>query len=126
MSRVEVVAWLCPFEGDAKNAMRWKKIGGWNLPLITLTDHERAMAEAVQLLSDLKWRIDDIRDNLMKRNGRDESIYGIDEWSTPAVNLSLASDKAEAFLKNTSYRRVVFYPTGQWPPSLQPHLPVID
>ena len=46
--------------------------------------------EKVQaILEDLRWRMDDIRGVLMGTAfGR--SNYGIDEWSTPAVNLATA------------------------------------
>lgn len=46
--------------------------------------------ELAAVLKDVAWRVDDIRDMLLRRNGRDESIYGCDEWSTPTVNLATA------------------------------------
>ena len=51
-------------------------------------------ASTVALLKDLRWRISDTRDQLMRSRcgAGEESLYGIDEWSTPAVNLQLAID----------------------------------
>lgn len=54
--------------------------------------------ELAAVLKDVAWRIDDIRDMLMKRNGRDEAIYGCDEWSTPTVNLATAHKVIDAAL----------------------------
>ena len=42
-----------------------------------------------KVIKDLRWRLEDIREDLLG-GGRPESIYGIDEWSTPAINLRLA------------------------------------
>lgn len=55
-----------------------------------------------KLLKDLRWRLDDIRDMLMKEGFNGERIYGCDEWSTPTVNLATAIsviDKALAAMK---------------------------
>jgi hypothetical protein len=54
------------------------------------------------LLRDLRWRIDDVRDMLMSYGVGGEHLYGIDEWSTPAVNLQLAIDKIDAALASTA------------------------
>lgn len=43
-----------------------------------------------KLLKDLRWRLDDIRDMLMKEGFDGQRIYGCDEWSTPTVNLATA------------------------------------
>ena len=47
-------------------------------------------------LDDMLWRLTDIRTQLMGRNLRDTSVYGLDEWSTPIVNLDIAIKKLEA------------------------------
>jgi hypothetical protein len=48
-------------------------------------------AELRKTLSSLKWRIEDISADLTARRGGDgESFYGLDEWSTPIINLSRA------------------------------------
>jgi hypothetical protein len=47
-----------------------------------------------ELLKDLRWRINDVRETLMESFG-DRRIYGCDEWSTPVVNLQRAIDKIE-------------------------------
>ena len=52
------------------------------------------------ILRDIRWRIDDIRDMLMKQNGRGDRIYGCDEWSTPVVNLQTAIAVIDAALKS--------------------------
>ena len=44
----------------------------------------------LKLLKDLRWRLDDIRDMLMKEGFDGQRIYGCDEWSTPTVNLATA------------------------------------
>lgn len=44
----------------------------------------------LKLLKDLRWRLDDIRDMLMKEGFNGQRIYGCDEWSTPTVNLATA------------------------------------
>lgn len=49
---------------------------------------------AGELLKDLRWRINDVRETLMESFG-DRRIYGCDEWSTPVVNLQRAIDKIE-------------------------------
>lgn len=58
--------------------------------------------DATKLLKDLRWRLDDIRDMLMKEGFNGDRIYGCDEWSTPTVNLATAIgviDKALAAMK---------------------------
>ena len=52
----------------------------------------------LELLADLRWRINDIRDDLIRSRGDCGSIYGIDEWSVPAVNLQLALAKIDSAL----------------------------
>lgn len=48
-------------------------------------------AELVKTLSSLRWRLDDISDSLTARRGGDgESFYGLDEWSTPIINITRA------------------------------------
>lgn len=49
---------------------------------------------SAELLKDLRWRINDVRDMLMSSFG-DRRIYGCDEWSTPVVNLQRAIDKID-------------------------------
>lgn len=59
--------------------------------------------ELAAVLKDAEWRINDVRDMLMKRNGRDESIYGCDEWSTPTVNLATAHKVITAALSKVQH-----------------------
>ena len=48
-------------------------------------------AELIKTLSSLRWRLDDISDTLTARRGGDgESFYGLDEWSTPIINITRA------------------------------------
>lgn len=54
------------------------------------------------LLRDLRWRMDDIRDMLMKEGIGGNRIYGCDEWSTPTVNLQRAIDKIDAAIRARS------------------------
>ena len=49
---------------------------------------------SAELLKDIRWRINDVRDMLMSSFG-DNRIYGCDEWSTPTVNLQRAIDKID-------------------------------
>jgi len=62
-----------------------------------LAAREAEIARFQETLADLKWRVDDIRDRLLG-GGTGHSVYGIDEWSEPAVNLRLASKKIDAAL----------------------------
>lgn len=49
-----------------------------------------------ELLKDLRWRLNDIRDMLMTKGIRSGTrIYGCDEWSTPTVNLQRAIEKID-------------------------------
>lgn len=80
------------------------------IPLFT-ADQMRAFAEEAlrlereakdTLLSDLRWRMDDIRDMLMQEGVGGNRIYGCDEWSTPTVNLQRAIDKIDAAIRARS------------------------
>lgn len=56
------------------------------------------------LLGDLRWRINDVRDMLMKEGYNGQRIYGCDEWSTPTINLQLAIDKIDEALSRPPTR----------------------
>ncbi len=47
-------------------------------------------------LDDMLWRLTDIRESLIYRTLIDTPVYGLDEWSTPIVNLDIAIKKLEA------------------------------
>ena len=47
-------------------------------------------------LDDMLWRLTDIRKSLIYRTFIDTPVYGLDEWSTPIVNLDIAIKKLEA------------------------------
>jgi hypothetical protein len=51
--------------------------------------------ELGEFLSDLKWRLNDIKDMLMEKGVGGARIYGCDEYSTPVKNLKLALDQIE-------------------------------
>ncbi len=53
-------------------------------------------------LKDIHWRIEDTREQLLTKRMNDESLYGIDEWSSPAINLQKVLDKLEAFVRGRS------------------------
>jgi hypothetical protein len=53
-------------------------------------------------MEDVRWRINDIRDMLIEsRSFNGERLYGIDEWSTPAVNLQRAIALLDAALSRS-------------------------
>lgn len=47
-------------------------------------------------LDDMLWRLTDIRKSLICRTIIDTPAYGLDEWSTPIVNLDIAIKKLGA------------------------------
>ena len=46
-------------------------------------------------MDDLIWRLRDIRELLLYCGVNGRSMYGIDEWSNPIVNLDLAIKRVE-------------------------------
>jgi len=46
--------------------------------------------EVEELVDDVIWRLNDICDSLVKCRYDGESLYGLDEWSAPIVNLKSA------------------------------------
>lgn len=59
---------------------------------------EQAVGEIELLrsgLDDMLWRLRDIREGLLHRSFRDTATYGLDEWSTPIVNMDIAIKKLE-------------------------------
>lgn len=66
-----------------------------------LINRIRELEEAQrETLKDLKWRIEDTSSQLTARRfGGDESLYGLDEWSTPIMNLATAVRAIDAKLE---------------------------
>ena len=84
-----------------KNADDWLALNRQYTDQTALIQSQAAEIERMRTgLADLKWRVDDIRDRLLG-GGTGHSVYGIDEWSEPAVNLKLAGKKIDAILATT-------------------------
>lgn len=109
-SAARPVAWMCYYMGKFGGVTAEKDIAEYlasskdHFEVIPLYTHQSSGVPA-DSVADIKWRLEDIRQTLMKRGFNDEPICGMDEWSEPILNLQKAIDKVAALASHTAQEK---------------------
>jgi hypothetical protein len=57
-------------------------------------------AELRRVIKDVSWRVGDTSDQLQRDGFNGEKLYGLDEWSSPIKNLSMAVGILDAAIES--------------------------